>query len=62
MNNYHEKVARIQNHLRNHPADYQSVISLFKNNSKAIELDRKRKFDKEAGRIAQYMRSVDNGK
>lgn len=37
---------RIEEHLKEHPADYQSVISLYKQRSKAIEKEiRKREIE-----------------
>ena len=34
-----DKIARVTEHLQRHPADYQSVISLYKLRSEAIEYE-----------------------
>ncbi|WP_321383207.1 hypothetical protein [uncultured Enterococcus sp.] len=40
MNKFDEKAQRMKQHLSNHPADYQTVLSLFKAESDAIAYDR----------------------
>lgn len=38
---YKEKIETVKNHIKKHPNDYQSVISLYKLNSKQSDYDRR---------------------
>ena len=59
---YGEKIERITEHLQEHPADYQSVISLYKLRSDAIEYEieqrriEKKKMVAECRRLLQERR------
>lgn len=51
---------RLERHVKEHPADYQSVISLFKQRSKAIEKDiEKRRIAKQ--KLIAEMKERENG-
>lgn len=53
---YEAKITRMKGHLAEHPADYQTVISLLKVNSKRIDHARKVKQDMRAKRVAEARR------
>jgi len=56
MNKYNEKAEKIRQHLNSHPHDYESVVSLFKTESKAIDYEKKLRMDKQKALIAEYRR------
>lgn len=63
MNKYEEKAQRMQQHLQNHPEDYQTVLSLFKAESDAIAYERQLKKNKLLKELAKYMKAGEaNGK
>ena len=57
MNKFDEKAQKMKNHLRKHPQDYQTVISLFKVESQAVLHERHTKEMKMRQRIAQYRKA-----
>lgn len=54
MNKYDEKARRMHLHLEKHPADYQTVISLFKAESDSIAFEQQRKRNLKKAEIAKY--------
>lgn len=54
MNKYDEKAKRMHLHLEKHPADYQTVISLFKAESDSIAFEQQRKRNLKKAEIAKY--------
>lgn len=53
-----DRLRRLETHVRNHPTDYQSVISLLKLRSKAIEKQRKQKQIKHLRKVAAYRKML----
>ena len=53
-------LTRIQEHLQQHPNDYQTAISYLKNRSKQFDIERKHKQDKMRKDIAMYKRRLKN--
>ena len=51
-------IERLEQHIKEHPADYQSVIALFKQKSKAIEKKRQREANEMLRRIAECRREL----
>ena len=60
MKDYESKLVTIANHLREHPNDYQSKISLYKNHSRLIEQKRELKRIEKRKKIAEIKRSMQN--
>ena len=58
--NYEEKITRMRKHLSDNPADYQTVISLLKVNSKRIDHERKKALDMRSKRVAELRRRLEN--
>lgn len=56
MNKYEEKAQRIRKHLETHPRDYQSVISLLKNQSYGIAYEIQKHANNEQRKIAEARR------
>lgn len=56
MNKFEEKSQRMQQHLINHPEDYQTVLSLFKANSDAIAYERQQRKNVLLKELAKYMK------
>lgn len=56
---YKERLHKLDEHLREHPTDYQAVIARIKLNSDAIEHERKKKIDERLKKIAYYRRLLD---
>jgi len=56
MNKYDEKVARIEKHLNEHPHDYKSVISKFKNQSNSIAYEKRQRDNQKKAEVAKYRR------
>lgn len=56
-----EKLERMEEHLKRHPNDYQTAISLLKNRSKEFDIARKKVQDKRKKEIAFYKRRLKNG-
>ena len=54
-----ENIARVEDHLQRHPADYQSVISLLKLKSRAVEKKIKDRRIEKQKRIAECRRILD---
>ena len=57
-----DKIERVKEHLTRHPSDYQSVVSLYKLQSKEIE---KRRWDRKTERlrkIAECRRALNEQK
>lgn len=54
------KVEKIEAHLRTHPSDYQSVISLYKNRSKEIERERKKAYIEKRKKIAEWRERLEH--
>lgn len=54
-----DKVERIEEHLKTHPSDYQSVISLYKARSKAIEKKRGAKRIERLKLIAEWREKLE---
>lgn len=57
---YEEKITRMRKHLSDNPADYQTVISLLKVNSKRIDHERKKAQDMRSKRVAEMRRRLEN--
>lgn len=55
---YIKKIERINNHLRQHPSDYQSVIARMKLVSDAFDYEQKKKADYRLKRIAEVRRQL----
>lgn len=55
---YDAKITRMKKHLSDNPADYQTVISLLKINSKRIDHERKVRQDMRAKRVAEMKRRL----
>lgn len=55
---YIEKLNRINEHLKNHPNDYQSVISRMKIYGKAIDNERRLKTIERLKNVARYRREL----
>ena len=49
-------IERIEEHLKEHPADYQSVISLYKQKSKEIEKKRRKREIEMLRKVARIRR------
>ena len=49
-------VEKIEKHLKEHPADYQSVIALYKQRSKEIEKRRRQREIEMLRKVAKYRR------
>lgn len=63
MNKFEEKIKKVSAHLKNHPSDYQSTISLFKIQSDAIAHELWLREIEERKRIQVYKREEQtNGK
>lgn len=56
---YKEKIRKMNEHLSEHPADYQTVISLLKVNSKRISHERKVRQDMRSRRVAEMRRRLE---
>lgn len=56
---YEEKIKKMNEHLSEHPADYQTVISLLKVNSKRISHERKVRQDMRSRRVAEMRRRLE---
>ena len=56
---YEAKIRRMNEHLAEHPADYQTVVSLLKVNSKRISHERKVKQDMRSRRVAEMRRRLE---
>lgn len=54
-----DKVERIENHLRTHPSDYQSVISLYKARSRDIERERKMRSIEKRKKTAEWRKKLE---
>lgn len=62
---YISRIERIDNHLRQHPTDYQSVIARMKLASDAFDYQQKKKSDYRLKRLAEVrrqLREIRNGK
>lgn len=63
MNKYDVKAQRMHDHLARHPADYQTIISLFKIKSHSFVYEQQKKRNLMMKEIAKYKREErDNGK
>ena len=58
---YESKLRKLDEHLREHPKDYQAVIARIKLNSDAIDHKRKQKVNERLKKVAYY-RGLLNGK
>ena len=56
--NYTEKLQRMDNHLREHPHDYQTVISRLKVASEAFDYEQKKKLSIRLKRVAEVRRQL----
>ena len=54
-----ENIARVEDHLKRHPADYQSVISLLKLKSRAVEKKIQTRRIEKQRKIAECRRILD---
>lgn len=54
-----EKIEKLQQHLQEHPADYQSKISLFKLNSEQIQWEIDQRKHEKRRKIAECKRKLD---
>lgn len=54
-----ERIVNLQEHLKEHPADYQSRISLFKMKSEQVEYEARKKQNEKAKIIAECRRKLD---
>lgn len=43
-------------HLKKHPHDWQTVVSVFLNNSHSVEFDRKLKYNQAQSEISKFRR------
>lgn len=59
MNKYVEKCQKITKHLCNHPADWQTKISLLKMESKALQYEMDQKKYQKLAQLAQIRRKQD---
>lgn len=57
---YREKVIKISEHLEKNPNDYESVISLLKANSKAIEQEQKYRKNMVLKRLSEIRNGMTN--
>ena len=57
---YKAKLERMDRHLEEHPADYQTVISRLKTASDMIDHERRRKVNARLRKVAEYRRIIDN--
>lgn len=55
---YTKKLKRMDEHLREHPHDYQTVISRLKVASDAYDYQRKKEADKRLARVAEVRRQL----
>ena len=55
---YEKKITNMRKHLSDNPADYQTVISLLKLNSKRISHERKVKQDMRSRRVAEMRKML----
>lgn len=55
---YTEKLNRMDEHLRQHPNDYQTVISRLKTASKAYDYRKKKEADYRLKRVAEVRRQL----
>lgn len=55
---YAKKLDRMDNHLREHPHDYQTVISRLKVASDAYDYQQKKTIDKRLARVAEVRRQL----
>ncbi|MHC5215188.1 hypothetical protein ACYSNR_00865 [Enterococcus sp. LJL128] len=60
MNKFDKKAEKIQAHLSDHPADYQSVVSLFVAESCSIEFEKRLKKNKVKAQIAKIKKGGSN--
>lgn len=51
-------IERLEEHIKEHPADYQSVISLYKQRSKAIEKRRRNREIEMLRKVAEIRRQL----
>lgn len=58
MGKYEEKLQKLDAHLKEHPTDYQAVISRLKTYSKAVEHERQRKVNERLRKVAEYRRML----
>ena len=56
-----DRLRRLEIHVRNHPTDYQSVISLLKLRSKAIEQQKKQGMIEYLRKVAAYRKMLKEG-
>ena len=56
---YTEKILRLDEHLSEHPTDYQAVIARLKMISKAIDHENKKRMDVRLKRVAAYRRQLE---
>lgn len=53
-----DRLMRLENHVANHPTDYQSVIALLKLRSEALEKKRKQSQIEHLRKVAKYRRML----
>ncbi len=53
---YIKKLERMDAHLKEHPKDYQTVISRLKTYSKAVDYERRRRINERLKNVAKYRR------
>ena len=58
MNKYEEKITRMQGHLSVHPADWQTVIRLFKLRSELFSWKQKRRKIEMIQQIAKFKKAA----
>lgn len=56
-----DRLRRLETHVKNHPTDYQSVISLLKLRSAFIEKQRKQKQIERLRKVAAYRKMLKEG-
>lgn len=59
MNKYDEKAERMRKHLRTHPKDWQTVVSLFKTESKSVDYEKWQRTIEKQKVVAEYRRKAD---
>lgn len=57
--NYEERLQNLDEHLKEHPTDYQAVIARLKIQSDAYEYERKKRVYERLKKVAYYRRLLD---
>lgn len=62
MKDLKEKIYRMERHMMEHPADYQTGISLLINRSKQYDNEQREQYVREMKRIAKIKKEYSDGK